>query len=733
MKNQKQRIAPLFRPTISAELNPIPSSSPAFGTPVHPIRAPATTTKPTILPVLLPAPTLRPVAFRTFTKKHNLTLTSSALQALATFIGKHCGAGWREEGLAERVLEEVAKNWKKLGGGVIVDGDGDVLKGILKNLEPCMSGGRIVQGSSTLSRQGSFSFGTGVGEEDRTNVVSESPALAREDSLGSLGLPGLEANDDEEDEGTRDPRKWLKVIRAFDQPQLVYNGAKRHFERATTKPTLLPAASQKTHLFRHRYALIQQRLLRHDSFQPLSFSRTTSPNQPQPYKLTPIANLLGRHNTPHLLLGLLTISPTGTLALSDPTGSIALDLRHATPVPEEGVWFVPGMIVLVDGLYEEEYNSAGGALGGGGGVGGTIGGKFIGFSVGGPPCEKREATLGIGFSDTSTTSSVSGAFGWVDFLGVGSERAVGSKMRLLSQRILTNPTTPPPPTRLLFLSTLHLDNPRTHLALRTILSIHEKEPTPPLAIILLGPFISQPSLSSPETSKSSITYKESFNHLASTLSDFPALLANSKFIFVPGDNDPWASAAAGGASTTIPREGVPEVFTGRVRRAFATARGGEKGGGGEAIWTTNPARLSLFGPVKEVVLFRDDIASRFRRNAITFPPKPTVPSTDMEIDPPQSPPSKSTPHTLLSTLLPQSHLSPFPLSTRPQHWSHSSALSLYPLPTALVLADAETEPFVLGYEGCCVLNPGALIEGRKARWCEYDVSTEKGVVREENF
>src|SRR5438874_2297126 len=136
MKNQKQRTASLFRPTISADSNPIPSSSPAFGTPVHPIRAPATTAaKPTILPVLLPAPTLRPVAFRTFTKKHNLTLSSSALQALAAFIGKNCGAGWREEGLAERVLEEVAKSWKKLGGGVIVDGDGDTLKGILKNLE----------------------------------------------------------------------------------------------------------------------------------------------------------------------------------------------------------------------------------------------------------------------------------------------------------------------------------------------------------------------------------------------------------------------------------------------------------------------------------------------------------------------------------------------------------------------------------------------------------------------
>jgi DNA polymerase epsilon subunit 2 len=172
------------------------------------------------------------VAFRTFTKKHNLTLTSSALQALATFIGKNCGAGWREEGLAERVLEEVAKSWKKLGGGVIVDGDGDALRGILKNLEPCMSGGRIVQGSGTLSRQNSFGFGTGAGEEVRTNAVLENLAFVREDSQGSLGVSGLEVDNEEGDEeGMRDPRRWLRVIGAFDQPRLVYNAAKKHFER----------------------------------------------------------------------------------------------------------------------------------------------------------------------------------------------------------------------------------------------------------------------------------------------------------------------------------------------------------------------------------------------------------------------------------------------------------------------------------------------------------------------
>ena len=58
---------------------------------------------------------------------------------------------------------------------------------------------------------------------------------------------------------------------------------------------------------------------------------------------------------------------------------------------------------------------------------------------------------------------------------------------------------------------------------------------------------------------------------------------------------------------------------------------------------------------------------------------------------------------LILSLLPQSTLSPFPLTTRPVHWDHAtafSALSLYPLPNTLVLADAEAEPFAMTFEGC---------------------------------
>jgi DNA polymerase epsilon subunit 2 len=225
----------MFPSKTPAPSNPIPSSSPAFGTPAHTLKpfSIAPPSKATILPILLPPATLRPLAFRTFTKKHSLTLASTALQELATFIGRHCGSGWREEGLAEKVLEEVARSWKNRNGGVIVDGNSPQLKDILKTLEGNMSGGRIVTGPE-LRHQNSFTLVTGqeAGFSNTRLGLRPTTNLMREDTQTSFGMSSLGMQENEpEDEGLNHPRNWLKVINAFDQPRMVYNISKKHFER----------------------------------------------------------------------------------------------------------------------------------------------------------------------------------------------------------------------------------------------------------------------------------------------------------------------------------------------------------------------------------------------------------------------------------------------------------------------------------------------------------------------
>ncbi|KIW62750.1 hypothetical protein PV04_10886 [Phialophora macrospora] len=821
------------------------SSSPGFGTPAYPIktRPPnfanpfaaqlnASTSAhgaPTVLPILLPPQTLRPVAFRTLTKKHNLTLTSSGLGLLSTFVGRHCGSGWREEGLAERVLDEIARVWKKSGGGLLIeDGPDKKLSNILKSLEPCMSGGRLDTGK--LSRTNSSVGSTNL---SRSASFANRPGATRDDSQTSLGISALDVNGDasrdigEEDDFHPDIRSYLRHISAFDQPRLIYSTSKKSLEPASGSASLLPPIQHKISMFRNRYHLVHQRLMRNESFQAPSFSTATRPpsllhsassltTQQNAYKITPISNLLGRSGTPHLLLGMLAHSAAGDLSIADLSGSVVLDLTVARPIPEDGAWFCPGMIVLVEGTYEED-GSHNSNLGTAAGVGGQIKGVFVADTMAGPPAERRALTLGIsnGMGAQTLHANVGAGFGWIDFLGLGSEKAIGSQMRRVQRRIFgpspqTIPTSvaaaadeeeqesEPPRCKIAILGECTLNSPRTLEAIRAILSSYYTSSSGhvsalPLSIVLMGNFVSAASMAGSTKGGGSVEYKEHFDALASVLSEFSFLLANVSFVFVPGDNDPWASSFSAGGATMVPRMGVPELFTSRVRRAVTTANTEVHGSGGkdkdavkgEAIWASNPARVCLFGPVEEIVLFRDDITGRFRRHAVTFartegegededgqPQTQQQPPTSQSQSPSAlngdnmdadadvddeihaatshvpvtvrtSSPSIQAARKLIKTLIDQSHLSPFPLHARPQLWDHASSLSLYPLPTALVLCDAEMPAFAITYEGCHVMNVGRVIDElalRKdsrgsglARWIEYDCRRGRGEERSVRF
>ncbi|PYH84936.1 hypothetical protein BO82DRAFT_351739 [Aspergillus uvarum CBS 121591] len=737
------------------DLDPVPSSSPGFGTPAHPFRKTRPNPAPTrtsILPILLPPSTLRPVAFRTFTRKHNLTISSSALQILATFVGRNCGSGWREEGLAERVLDEVAKSWRKAGGGVIVDeGKGASLKAILQILEGNMSGGRMVVGKNTSAQEATLSRSPNL---DSRGLISETVLAANT----------LEGGKSDEADLALHPRQWLRIIEAFDIPRLTYHGDMKYFEIAKSKPSLFPSPSHKTAFFKDRYNIVHQRLLRNESFQASSGFSSQSVSQRTSstgYKLTPVANLLGRSGTSHLILGLLSVSPTGELSLSDQTGSIVLDLSHGRIVPEDGSWLAPGMFALVDGVYEEEAHVKGSSLGGNSGVGGAIGGKFMGISICGPPCERRDITLGTSNRQRNSEISSSGGLGWVDFLGVGSERAQGPRMRRIQSQYLENVHDNVEDGRRLkmaIMSEVNLDDMGTLDALKKVFSYYSSLNVVelPVAFVLIGNFVQKAIISSSGQS-GSIEYKEYFDALSLTLSEFPLLLQRSSFVFVPGDNDPWSSAFSAGAASTVPRHAIPELFTTRVRRAFAAAnshvdRSETSEPPGEAIWTSNPARLTLFGPLHDIAIFRDDISSRLRRSAIKVGPgdmtytngnsgsevkdQPAPQAQNTSTDANTMPSTTSIARKLVKTILDQGNLSPFPLSLRPVLWDYASSLQLYPLPTALILADPESVPFCMTYEGCHVMNPGRVVSGNGltcVQWIEYDALKNRGRVREERY
>jgi DNA polymerase epsilon subunit 2 len=445
------------------------------------------------------------------------------------------------------------------------------------------------------------------------------------------------------------------------------------------------------------------------------------------------------------------------------------------------------MIVLIDGVYTEDYSTES-SLGNTGGVGGTIGGKFVGSIIGHPPCERRSATLGI--QPTGAGEAPTGpAFGWTDFLGVGSERATGSRMRRLETKILGPGSPHTGNAKIAIASEINLDNPTTLTAIRTMLATYSALPSTefPMAMILMGNFVSHAVMAG-APGAGSIEYKEYFNALASVFSDFPQLIARMTIVFVPGDKDAWPSSFSAGAATVIPRNAVPEMFTSRMKRVMAEANREVGGGGmgrkeGEFVWSSNPSRFTWFGCSGEMVLFRDDVTERLRRTALRFKPAELevdgevtapgdIPDEPIELDIPEAahididsqaaeamdldteiqpsspplgpsqqqalapppPPSEVdiSSRRLVKTLLDQSHLSPFPVSTRPLHWDYGSALQLYPLPSSLVVADAEAPAFAINYMGCCVMNPGSICEGKRgARWIEYGVLENRGTIRRE--
>lgn len=133
--------------------------------------------------------------------------------------------------MAERVLEEVARSWKNRNGGVIVEGSSKELQEILKTLEGNMSGGRITGPTRGLPR-GDSMLDLKDNETLNTRLGLRPAEIRREDSNTSFGMSGLGVDEEQEESETSDPRAWLKIIDAYDQPRFIYNVGKKHFEKS---------------------------------------------------------------------------------------------------------------------------------------------------------------------------------------------------------------------------------------------------------------------------------------------------------------------------------------------------------------------------------------------------------------------------------------------------------------------------------------------------------------------
>lgn len=293
-----------------------------------------------------------------------------------------------------------------------------------------------------------------------------------------------------------------------------------------------------------RYKMLWLRTTRHELFSPSIQGTSCSVKK---FQLKRIENLLACSELNNIVvLGYLTQLTEGNYNLEDPTGVIPLDLSNAQY--HSGL-YCEGCFVLAEGNYGD--------------------GRFSVAGLGFPPPEASSSSRA--FFDTTNT--------W----GGRSKTLLKNSIRLKKLENLNSNKT------IVFLSDCCLDQPLALSQLNKLFMGYNE--CPPIAIILMGPFITDAS----ET----FQLKTKFNAMAEMLNNCQHLKEKTHLVLVPSLDDP-ASAKI------LPRPPLPKYLCQNLIKSFP-----------RTSLATNPCRLQYC--TQEIVVCNADLVKKFCRNAIFFP------------------------------------------------------------------------------------------------------------------
>lgn len=142
----------------------------------------------------------------------------------------------------------------------------------------------------------------------------------------------------------RDVLRYFKVVSGFDVPRWQYEPSTRTFLKASSPATLMGTPDQKATMYRDRYRLIKQHLLRHPFFRATNSEGKT-------VRLPPIKTRLGQEGEKFVFFGMLSQLKEGKWFLEDLDDRVELDLSEAEL--KMGL-FTETCFVLVDGLYMDD-------------------------------------------------------------------------------------------------------------------------------------------------------------------------------------------------------------------------------------------------------------------------------------------------------------------------------------------------------------------------------------------
>jgi DNA polymerase epsilon subunit 2 len=310
----------------------------------------------------------------------------------------------------------------------------------------------------------------------------------------------------------------ITVVDAFTVPRFNYDTQRRVFhENTTTLPSINAEAESKIELYRERYLLLQQRILRHRMFVKPTFNCGAAIDRNY-CELTPLTGLLGNANETRYVMGCLSQLEDDRYFLEDLTGQIQVDVSHAAT--SSGL-YTENCIVVAEGEVRKD-------------------GVFEVRALGFPPAETREDTRN--------------ATNYADFFGAG-------RLRPSDIQRLTEEEAASTSDMFVVMSDVWLDKESTFTRLRAVFEGFDSLDVIPSMFVLMGDFTSTPF---GPTHYDFAGYTRGFDQLAALVEDFPRLRQEARWVLVPGPGDPGVSAA-------LPRPALRPSLTGRLRETLPRA------------------------------------------------------------------------------------------------------------------------------------------------------------------
>ncbi|KAH7476908.1 DNA polymerase epsilon subunit 2 [Phytophthora ramorum] len=428
----------------------------------------------------------------------------------------------------------------------------------------------------------------------------------------------------------------IQVFGAFDTPRLHFNTHNNSYElKADAHRRLHAGPESRIQLLRDRFMSVDLRVKRNRLFAPPSAALA---NTTEYMELSRIESLLGMTGL-RRVIGMLGQDERNRMYLEDFTSRIIIDLTNA--VYTDGL-FTINCVVLVEGEVIDDVLHV----------------QSMGF----PPPETKETSLEV--------------LGGIDPLGVEVSAQQREQIRTLeaSDHHAT----------FIVLSDVHLDDPQVMSKLDEL--FQGLDSVQPTLFILMGDFMST-SIGGGAGSNSLQDLREYLEDLGNLILKYPGIAENSRFVLVPGPNDP-------GSSRAFPRHPLPDLCTRELVRKVPNV-----------MCSTNPCRIRYY--TQDIVIFRDDLQQKMQRHAI-LPPMPSEheeAAMDESDEAGQSVSQTDISKHLAKTLIDQAHLCPLPLMANPINWDFDSSLQLFPTPDVLILGDS-TEQYQLGYSSVGVFHPG---------------------------